>query len=175
MMKKGLLMVNTGDGKGKTTAALGVMMRAWGRGMRVCMLQFLKSGDADYGEYETARRLVLDIQPLGDGCTWSSEDLEKTRQVNLQAWETAQQRILSGEYDLIVLDEFTHLLHFEWLDVQQTVDWIVNNKPANLHLIITGRYAPQSLITAADLVTEMVEIKHPYKDQGLLSQPGIDR
>jgi cob(I)alamin adenosyltransferase len=174
-MKKGLLIVNTGDGKGKTTAALGVMMRAWGRGMRMCMLQFLKSSNADYGEYETARRLGLEIMPMGDGCTWSSDDLEKTRQINLRAWEIAQQRILSGEYDLIVLDEFTHLLHFEWLDVQKTVNWIVKNKPANLHLIITGRYAPQSLISAADMVMEMVEIKHPYKDLGLLSQPGIDR
>jgi cob(I)alamin adenosyltransferase len=174
-MKKGLLIVNTGNGKGKTTAALGLMMRAWGRGMRVCMLQFLKSGDADYGEYRSAKRLGIDLISLGDGCTWSSNDLEKSRMVNLQAWETAKQCICEGSYDLIVLDEFTHLLNFDWLAVDETIDWIVKNKPENLHLIITGRSAPEKLISAADLVTEMLEIKHPYSTRGLLSQPGIDR
>jgi len=174
-MKKGLLIVNTGEGKGKTTAALGVMLRAWGRGLRVGMFQFLKSGTADYGEYRAAERLGIEIVPLGDGCSWESKDMERSREVNLQAWESVQERIKSGAYDLIVLDEFTFLFHFGWLDAEETTQWILRNKPTSLHLIVTGRYAPQALIEAADLVTEMVAVKHHYKEQGLLSQPGVDR
>jgi cob(I)alamin adenosyltransferase len=174
-MKNGLLILYTGEGKGKTTAALGVMLRAWGRNMRVCMLQFLKSGTADYGEYLAAEKMDIPILPLGDGCTWESKDLDVSRKVNLEAWETAKKRIKSGSYDLLVLDEFTYLLHFGWLDVRETVDWILENKPHDLHLIITGRYAPDELIDAVGLVTEMVEVRHPYKEQDLISQPGVDR
>jgi cob(I)alamin adenosyltransferase len=174
-MKKGLLILYTGNGKGKTTAALGVMLRAWGRNMRICMLQFLKNGSAGYGEYRAAEKLGISILPLGDGCTWESKDLDISRKVNLEAWEKAKQYIISGSYDLLVLDEFTFLMHFEWLDVRETVDWILNNQPEDLHLIITGRFAPEELIQAADLVTDMVEVKHPYQEQGLISQPGVDR
>lgn len=174
-MKKGLLVVNTGNGKGKTTAALGVMLRAWGRGMRVCMLQFLKSSDADYGEYKAAEKLGMEIIPLGDGCIWTSKDLDTSKEVNIIAWQTARDAIQSGKYDIVILDEFSHLLHLGWLDVNEVVEWIEENKPTNLHLIITGRYAPQELIDAADLVTEMVEIKHPYAETGLTSQPGVDK
>lgn len=174
-MKKGLLIVNTGDGKGKTTAALGVMLRAWGRGMRVGMFQFLKSGSADYGEYRAAQKLGIEIVPLGDGCSWESKDWDASRAVNLAAWETVKEKIVGGGYDVLALDEFTFFFHFGWLDVAETVRWILYNKPPDLHLIITGRYAPQELISAADLVTEMVEVKHHYKEQGLTSLPGIDR
>lgn len=174
-MAKGLLLVFTGDGKGKTTAALGVMMRSWGRKFRVGMLQFLKSGSAEYGEYAAAEKMGLRITPLGDGCTWESEDLEASRRVNLEAWGQARQAIASGQYDVLVLDEFTLLFHLGWLDAEETVRWLQANKPAGLHLIVTGRYAPPELIAAADLVTEMIEIKHPYRERGLISQPGVDR
>lgn len=174
-MKKGLLIVHTGDGKGKTTAALGLMLRAWGRGMRVGMFQFLKSGAADYGEYLAAEKLGIEIAPLGDGCSWESHDWEGSREVNLKGWETVKEHITGGAYDMIVLDEFTFLFYFGWLEVGETVLWILQNKPAGLHLVITGRYAPDELVAAADLVTEMVEVKHPYKEQGLTSQPGVDR
>jgi len=173
-MKKGLVVVNTGDGKGKSTAALGLMLRAWGRGMCVGMFQFLKSGEADYGEYAAAEKIGLEILPLGDGSSWESKDWGVSRAVNLQAWETAKGRILSGAYDLVVLDEFTFLFHFGWLDAQQVVDWIRQHKPAGLHLVITGRDAPQELIDRADLVTEMKEIKHPFKEQGIPGQAGIE-
>lgn len=172
-MKKGLLIVYTGDGKGKTTAALGAMMRAWGQGMRVAMFQFLKNGKADYGEYRAAEKMGIELTSLGDGCSWESEDMDLSREMNLKAWETVKERIKSGAYELIVLDEFTFLFHFGWLDVHQTVDWIRLNKPEDLHLIITGRNAPQPLINYADLVTEMKEIKHPYND-GIKGQPGIE-
>ncbi len=174
-MKKGLLIVNTGDGKGKSTAALGILLRAWGRGMRVGMFQFLKSGAADYGEYRAAQKLGIEIESLGDGCSWESKDWEVSREVNLSAWEKVKEKITSGGYDVLVLDEFTFLLHFKWLDAAETVRWIIQNKPPTLHLIITGRYAPQELISAADLVTEALEVKHHYKEQGLTSVPGIDR
>lgn len=173
-MKKGLLIVHTGHGKGKTTAALGLMLRAWGRDMRVGMFQFMKSGTAGYGEYRSAEKTGMEILSLGDGCTWESKDMNTSRTVNLGAWETAKGRITSGAYDMVILDEFTFLFHFGWLDIHQVVEWIRQNKPDDLHLVITGRDAPQELIDHADLVTEMNEIKHPYKDQGLPGQAGVE-
>ncbi len=172
-MKKSLLIVYTGNGKGKTTAALGLMLRAWGRDLRVGMLQFLKSPDAGYGEYFAAEKLGLEIIPLGDGCTWNSQDMNVTVALAQQAWQEAQQRILSGSYDLLVLDEFTFPLHFGWLDTGQVVAWLKANRPENLHLVITGRHAPEPLLEIADLVTEVLEIKHPHQ-KGMLAQPGIE-
>ncbi|GMV33485.1 cob(I)yrinic acid a,c-diamide adenosyltransferase [Chloroflexi bacterium CFX5] len=172
-MKKGLLIVYTGNGKGKTTAALGMMFRAWGRGMRVGMFQFLKSGTADYGEYRAAKKLGIEIESLGDGCSWESKDWEISREVNLAAWEKVKEKITSGGYDVLVLDEFTFLFHFKWLDPAETVRWILQNKPPSLHLVITGRDAPAEFLDMADLVTEALEIKHPYQ-QGVLAQAGIE-
>ncbi|MBN1304353.1 MAG: cob(I)yrinic acid a,c-diamide adenosyltransferase [Anaerolineales bacterium] len=174
MKPEGLVIVNTGDGKGKTTAALGMMLRAWGHGMQVCMLQFLKSGEANYGEYLAAARIGLEILPLGDGCTWNSKDLRQSKKLAVQAWETAQKHICCGKYDLLVLDEFTLPLHFGWLDTRKVLDWLEVNKPDRLHLVITGRDAPEALIAAADLVTEMNEIHHHYSEQGLASLRGVD-
>jgi cob(I)alamin adenosyltransferase len=173
-MQKGLLIVNTGHGKGKTTAALGLMLRAWGRDMRVGMFQFMKSGAANYGEYKAADKTGIEILSLGDGCSWESRDWDDSRAVNLSAWETVKERITSGDYDVVILDEFTFLFQFGWLDISQVVEWICRNKPESLHLVITGRDAPQELIELADLVTEMKEIKHPYRDQGLPGQAGIE-
>lgn len=172
-MKKSLLIVYTGNGKGKTTAALGMMLRAWGRNMRVGMLQFLKSENADYGEYLAAEKLGIKISPLGDGCTWNSKDMNVTISLARQAWQEAQRQILSGNYDLLVLDEFTFPLHFGWLDTNQVIDWLKTNKPENLHLVVTGRHAPQALLEIADLVTEVAEVKHPYKN-GIQAQAGIE-
>ncbi|MEW6085763.1 MAG: cob(I)yrinic acid a,c-diamide adenosyltransferase [Chloroflexota bacterium] len=172
-MKKGLLIIYTGNGKGKTTAALGMMLRAWGRGMRVGMFQFLKSGAADYGEYRAAKKLNIEIVPLGDGCSWESKDWDASRKVNLQAWETVKEKITSGGYDVLVLDEFTFLFHFGWLDAQEAAVWLKTNKPADLRLVITGRDAPAELLEAADLVTDVLEIKHPYQ-QGIQAQAGIE-
>jgi cob(I)alamin adenosyltransferase len=173
-MTKGLVIVNTGDGKGKTTAALGLMLRGWGRGLRVGMLQFMKSGKAGYGEYLAADKTGIEIVSLGDGCSWESEDMNVSRLVNLRAWETAKERILSRAYDVLILDELTFLFQFGWLDVCEVVDWIRRNKPEALHLVVTGREAPQELIEFADLVTDMKEVKHPYKEHGLPAQAGIE-
>lgn len=170
----GLVIVNTGNGKGKTTAALGVLLRAWGRDMRICMVQFIKSEHARFGEIIAGKRLNIDWAVTGDGFTWTSRDIDETIARARHGWQMAQERISSGNYDVIVLDEFTYPLHFEWLDTNEVIGWLKANKPPTLHLIITGRYAPAPLIDYADLVTEMTEIKHPYKSQGIQGQPGIE-
>lgn len=172
--KTGLVIIYTGNGKGKTSAAMGLLMRAWGRKMKVCAIQFVKSPDRQYGESLAARRMGIEIMQVGDGCTWQSKDMEKTIACALTGWEIARQKILDSSYDVIVLDEFTFPLHFDWLDVHEVLDWLKENKPEKLHLVITGRYAPQELMDYANLVTEMVEIKHPYRDENLLSQEGVD-
>ncbi len=172
-IKKGLVIVNTGKGKGKTTAALGMMLRAWGRGMRVCMLQFIKNKNARYGEIKAARKLELEIIPIGDGFTWTSKDIDETIALARYGWEDAKQRISSGNYDMVILDEFTYPLHFGWLDVDVVIAWLKENKPPMLHLVITGRDAPGELIEYADLVTEMKAIKHPH-DDGIQAQPGVE-
>lgn len=173
-IKKGLVIVNTGEGKGKTTAALGILMRSWGRDMRVGMVQFIKSPDAGYGEYQAAVRMGFDIIQSGDGCLWNSEDLELSQALAVQGWENAKEYITGQVYDVLVLDEFTYPLIYGWLDVEEVVTWLRENKPPMLHLVITGRYAPEALIEFADLVTEMKLIKHPLRDQNIKAQPGIE-
>jgi len=172
--KKGLVIVNTGAGKGKTTAALGVMTRAWGRKMRVGVLQFLKHENARFGEIRAAERMEVDWLGTGDGWTWTSRDTDETEARARRGWEIAQERIVNGGYDVLVLDEFTYPLHYGWLDTEAVIAWLRAHKPPMLHLIITGRYAPQALIDHADLVTEMREIKHPLREQGIRAQPGIE-
>lgn len=173
--KKGLVIVNTGTGKGKTTAALGVMTRAWGRNMKVGVIQFLKNEHARFGEIKAAERMGgIDWINTGDGWTWTSDDMDETEARARHGWAVAQERILHGGYDLLILDEFTYPLHYGWLDVNEVLAWLEAHKPPMLHLIITGRYAPQNLIDFADLVTEMREIKHPFHEQGIRAQAGIE-
>lgn len=170
---RGLVIINTGDAKGKTTAALGVILRAWGRGMRICMIQYLKHEAGGWGEVRAAQKLGIEWIKTGDGFTWTSKDMDETRAKALHGWQIAQEKIVSGEYDLIVLDEFTYLLKFGWLDVVDTIRWLEANKPPALHLIITGRDAAPELIAYADMVTEMQQVKHPY-ELGITAQPGIE-
>jgi cob(I)alamin adenosyltransferase len=173
--KKGLVIVNTGHGKGKTTAALGVMLRAWGRGMKVGVIQFLKHEKARFGEIKAGERMGdIDWLSSGDGFTWTSQDMEETEAKARHGWELAKERITSGNYALLILDEFTYPLHYGWLDTNDVVTWLKANKPPMLHLIITGRYAPDALMAFADLVTEMKPIKHPFEEQGIRAQAGIE-
>lgn len=173
--KKGLVIVNTGTGKGKTTAALGVMTRAWGRKMKVGVLQFLKNENARFGEIKASERMGdIDWVSMGDGWTWTSQNMAETEAKARHGWQIAQERISGGNYDVLILDEFTYLLHYGWLDAHEVIDWLKRHKPPMLHLIITGRYAPEALIEYADLVTEMRAIKHPFKDQGIRAQAGIE-
>lgn len=171
--RKGLLIVNTGDGKGKTTAALGVLMRAWGQNMRGVMLQFLKSKTGNWGEIRAAQRMGVEIIPLGQGFTWTSENLEQDRALAQECWQRCREKIESDDYDIVIMDELTYALNYHWLDVEDVLATLRKRDPM-LHVIITGRDAPQALIDVADLVTEMREIKHPYKTQGILAQKGIE-
>ncbi len=172
--KKGLVIVNTGDGKGKSTAAFGVMTRAWGRGMRVCVLQFMKNEHAHFGETRAACKMGIEMTAMGDGFSWQSRDRDETAAKARHGWSRAQEKILSGRYDLIILDELTYAFTFGWLDVEEVVGWLRENKPAMLHVVITGRGAPRELIAYADLVTEMRQIKHPFADQHIHAQAGIE-
>jgi len=172
-MKKGLVIVNTGNGKGKSTAAFGMLLRAWGRGLRVCVIQFIKSETGKWGEVKAAQKLGIDWFTTGDGFTWLSKDMDETTTRAIHGWELAKEKIASGGYDVIVLDEFTYAMHYAWLNTVQVIDWLKANKPEKLHLVITGRNAPAELIEYADLVTEMLEVKHPYQN-GIKAQAGIE-
>ena len=172
-IKKGLVLVNTGNGKGKSTSAFGVLLRAWGRGFRICVIQFIKAETGQWGEIKAAKKLGIDWFTTGDGFTWTSKDMDETIARARHGWEIAKEKILSQNYDLIILDEFTYTMHYAWLNTTQVIDWLRANKPDNMHLIITGRDAPVALIEYADLVTEMQEIKHPYQ-KGIQAQAGIE-
>ena len=172
-VRHGLVIVNTGEGKGKTTAALGVIFRAWGRDFRIRMFQFIKHTGARFGEHRSAKKLDIPIEALGDGFTWLSKDMDKTEALAVEQWNRCKEAILNGDEDIIVLDEFTYAMHYGWVPVSDVVDTL-NSRPDTLHVIITGRYAPQELIDCADLVTEMKMIKHPYEEKGLKAQQGIE-
>ena len=142
-MKKGLVIVNTGEGKGKTTAALGILTRAWGRRMKVGVVQFLKHENARFGEIRAAERMgEIDWISSGDGWTWTSSDMDETAARARHTWTVCQDRIVNGGYDVLILDEFTYLLHYGWLDGNEALAWLEANKPPMLHLVITGRHAP---------------------------------
>lgn len=170
---QGLLIVYTGDGKGKTTAALGLLLRAWGRGMRVCVVQFIKSERGRWGEVMAAEKLGITWHTLGTGFVWEPDQDEEARQRSVEAWRVAQEAIASGGYDLVILDEFTYPLQYGWLDTSEVLEWLSVERPANVHTVITGRKAPDALIERADLVTEMRNVKHPF-DTGKPGQRGIE-
>jgi cob(I)alamin adenosyltransferase len=169
---KGLVIVNTGNGKGKTTAALGLMLRAWGNGLRVIMLQFVKSPDREYGEHKAARRIGIEILALGGGFVFDPNDEGKHRSLALEQWEAAKQKIRSGDYDMVVLDELTYPVVFGWIPAEEVID-ILKNRPDGLHVVITGRGAPQSLVDFADTVVDMTDVKHHFRS-GVKAQRGIE-
>ena len=170
--RKALVVVYTGDGKGKTTAALGALLRTWGRGMKVAMLSFIKTETSNYGEERAAKKLGVELIPLGGGFTWLSKDLEKDKALAQRCWSLCKEKIASNEYDLVILDEITYPINYGWLVLDEIIETL-RGRPEDLHVILTGRDAPQPLIDYADLVTEMREIKHPFQ-QGIKAQPGID-
>jgi cob(I)alamin adenosyltransferase len=172
-MSQGLLIVNTGNGKGKTTAALGQAFRAVGHGFRVCFLQFLK-GSWKYGELEAAKRFenLMEIRALGRGFTWKSEDLNEDIQSARDAWDLAKQVIASGKFKMVVLDELTYLITYGMVAEEDILNTL-RNRPPELHIVVTGRDASPGLIELADLVTEMNEIKHPFRN-GIKAQRGIE-
>ncbi len=170
---KGLISVFTGNGKGKTTAALGVAFRAMGHGKRVCFIQFIK-GKWKTGEGILANTFsdLLDFHTLGRGFTWNTDNPEKDRQLAREAWQFAAGEIEDNSCDLIVLDELTYLIHYNMIQEKDVLAAVLG-KPSSLHIIITGRYASMGLIKAADLVTEMNAVKHPFSS-GIKAQKGFD-
>jgi cob(I)alamin adenosyltransferase len=172
---KGLLMVNTGDGKGKTTAAIGLMVRAAGRGLDCCMIQFMKSKTDRYGEHESLERLGIEIHTMGLGFTWDTKDKEKDIKTSEETWALCKEKMRSGNYDLLVFDELVYVLDYGFLNIEEVLAEIsaVRSEQPHLHLVLTGRNAPEKLLEAADLVTEMREIKHPFH-QGIFAQQGIE-
>ena len=175
---KGLLMLNTGDGKGKTTAAIGVMVRAAGRELNCCMIQFMKSKTDRYGEHESFEKLGIEVHTMGDGFTWDTND--KTQDVNTseETWALCVEKMKTTEYDLLVFDELLYVLSYGFLDIDSVIAEIkaIREEQPHLHLILTGRNvdgAIDNLIEAADLVTEMKEVKHPFY-AGIFAQQGIE-
>lgn len=177
MEKKGLILVHTGDGKGKTTAALGLAMRAWGDGLHVLILQFIKGG-WQYGELKALQALQqvdnrIDIEQCGLGFTQRDA---KTATIHKEAAQKAllhaREEMLTGTWDMIILDEINYAIKFGLLE-EQAVLSLLSAKPAALHLVLTGRDARPAIIAAADLVTEMKLIKHPFQ-QGIKAQQGIE-
>lgn len=172
-MTHGLLIVYTGNGKGKTSAALGIVLRMLGRGMRACMLQFIKKKSLKAAENRFGEMMGVEIVGLGDGFTWTAtDDNAKNIALAREGWEICKQRIQSGRYDVVILDELTYPITYGWLDINEVLETL-RNRPEGLHVVITGRDAHPALIEAADLVTEMVEVKHPYS-RGIPPQKGID-
>jgi cob(I)alamin adenosyltransferase len=171
--RHGLIIVNTGDGKGKTTAALGLAFRALGSGFKVFMVQYIK-GKWKTGEKKLADRLAPDIQilPMGDGFTWDTQNPAQDIATTLKIWEVSKEAIASGRYDIVILDEINVVMKLGYLDPRVVVDFLKARDPRQ-HVILTGRGAPPVIIEAADIVSEVVPIKHPYKS-GIKAQQGIE-
>lgn len=174
--RKGLIIIHSGPGKGKTTAALGTALRAVGQGLKVLMVQFIK-GSWHYGELDAARMLGEDrftILPMGRGFVKVGAEKPDPEDVQLvqDAWRFASEKILGGQYDLVILDEINYAISYKMLDPEAVVETL-KKKPEMVHVILTGRSAHPSLVELADLVTEMREVKHPYQ-KGILAQKGIE-
>ncbi len=167
-----VVIVNTGDGKGKSTAAFGTVLRAVARGWKVCVIQFLKSDRWKVGEKEMATRLGVEWWTIGDGFTWDSRDMERTEAIAREAWRVAGEKIESGDYGLVVLDEITYPMNWGWIATTEVVAAIAA-RPRSVNVIATGREAPPELIELADTVTEMRNRKHAF-DRGIKAIRGID-
>ena len=166
------ILVHTGDGKGKSSAAMGVMLRAVSAGWKVAVVQFVKSGKWRTGEEAAGRALGVDWWSLGDGFTWDSEDMDRTEAVAREAWLAAADLIRAGTHRLVVLDEITYPMNWGWIDARDVVDTI-RSRPAQVSIVLTGRDAPAELREIADTVTEMVSEKHAF-DQGIVAMRGIE-
>lgn len=173
-VEKGLLIVHTGKGKGKSTAAFGMAFRSLGHGLPVAIVQFVK-GAMDTGERMALERFgdLVSINRLGEGFTWETQDRQRDIAAAKHAWETAKDLIRSGEYHLVVLDELNIVLRYDYLPLAEVLEFLTKEKPGDVHVVITGRNAPDALIEIADLVTEMELVKHPFRS-GVKAQKGIE-
>jgi cob(I)alamin adenosyltransferase len=167
-----LVLVNTGNGKGKTSAAVGVVVRGVGRGWPVAVVQFLKSSTWRTGEEKVCRELGVDWWALGAGFTWDSEDLTEDQAIAAEAWARSRAVIGAGDHQLVVLDEVTYPVNWGWIDLEEFLATI-RDRPQHVNVVCTGRNAPAGLIELADTVTDMTEVKHAYR-QGIRAKKGID-
>ena len=171
-MTRGLVIVYTGHGKGKTTAALGMVFRALGRGLRVTVVQFIK------GKWKTGERTFAETVPglrflvMGLGFTWDSDDLSRDKAAARAAWAEARAEILSGSRDLVVLDEITYAIHYGFVAASEVLE-VLEGRPHGVHVVITGRNAPDEIVAIADTVTEMALVKHPF-ERGEKARIGVD-
>ena len=177
MNQQGLNIILTGNGKGKTTSALGMIIRALGQNQRVCLIQFIKSPDSEYGEKRILDQLGVENHQMGAGLTWRT-DKQSTLESSKKAWQLAKEKITSKQYDLIVLDEVNHLFNFsktigEELITPDEMIILMKNKPASLNLVLTGRYAPQSIMDVADTVSDVQCVKHHFQ-QGVVATRGVE-
>ncbi len=172
-IKKGLILVNTGNGKGKSTAAFGTALRALGRGYKVAVVQFIK-GKWKTGEEQATKFFGgrFKIFPMGDGFTWNTQNFEQDVRTAKKTWQKCLEVLQDREHDLVIFDEINYCLKYNFLDAAEVVK-ALRQKPPMKHVFLTGGGAPPEIIDIADLVTEMQCIKHPYQ-QGILAQPGIE-
>ena len=169
---RSVVVVNTGDGKGKSTAAFGIVLRASARQWKIAVVQFIKSGKWHVGEQQAAQALGVEWWSIGEGFTWDSPDLSEDEAVAREAWSQAKALIGAGEHRLVVLDEITYPMNWTWIDAADVVETI-RSRPADVNVVATGRDAPAALIDVADTVTEMVNVKHAF-DSGVRALRGID-
>lgn len=171
--RHGIVLVNTGDGKGKSSSAFGVVFRAAGWGMKVCVIQYIK-GQWQTGEQKAAQQFDnIEWHALGDGFTWDTKNPQQDIKTSREIWEFSKEKIRSGEFDLVLLDEINYCCGYHWISGEEIADFIQAEKPAWLHLILTGRNAAPEVIAVADTVTEMSKIKHAYS-QGIKAEQGIE-
>ena len=172
-IRQGLLVIYTGNGKGKTTAAMGAAFRSLGRGLRVAVVQFIKGAWVS-GEVKAFERFGAQVtyEAVGEGFTWDTKDLQRDIAAAEKGWRRCVELLARGEHDLYLFDELIYVLKYRFLSVPEVLEGL-KKRPARAHVILTGRDAPPDLLAAADLVTEMREIRHPYQ-KGIAAQPGID-
>ncbi|MFZ5704148.1 MAG: cob(I)yrinic acid a,c-diamide adenosyltransferase [Pseudomonadota bacterium] len=173
-VEKGLIVVHTGTGKGKTSAALGMVIRAIGHGMKVGVIQFVKGamGSGEKVVFDQFPELV-EFKPMGEGFTWDTQDRSRDIEVARAGWDEVKRMIADPTYKLVLADELNIVLRYGYLPVEEVIE-VLRTKPPMTHVIVTGRNAPQPLIDMADLVTDMTLVKHPFRDQNVRAQPGIE-
>lgn len=171
--REGITLVHTGSGKGKSSSAFGVAFRAAGWGLNVCVIQYIK-GKWKTGEQSAAQKFDnIEWHAMGDGFTWDTNNPEKDIATSREIWEFSKEKILSEEFDLVLLDEINYCCGFGWISGEEIADFVKNEKPAWLHLVMTGRDAPEEVIKVADTVTEMTKIKHAF-DNGIMAAQGVE-
>ncbi len=170
--RRGIVIVNTGDGKGKSTAAFGLALRAHGRGKAVKIFQFMKVPSARFGEHRMFELLGIPLEGLGDGFSWKSQDLEHSAQLARSGWEKAKAAIMGGDYFMVTLDEITYPLVYGWLELDDVL-LTLRMRPSHVHVVLTGRRCPVEIIELADTVTDMQMVKHAFK-AGIPAQRGIE-